>query len=175
VSDIEHIKDLAFNAGYQQREKELQACKSDTPDDALEAFEQTRQELQDLKQFIAMQGGGHVRNQLLNLPDRIKEQSLEVAEISQQIEKVHLWIAHAKNEAFELISEIREEGKPKYSNEKARTVAQEKYLVESQQYLDNCDALGRLEWQLKTKEIELGHSQNLFRACLAVAGMQGVR
>ncbi len=159
-----------------QIDEALKSEPAENPDDRVDAFQQTKQGLRDLiEECLIAQSGGRIRNQLLNLPDAIKDQQLEVALISSEIEKLCLLIAHSRNIAFELISGIKEEDKLKYSNEKARTVAQEAYLAEDKAYLENCDKLGRQEWQLKVEQIELDFLRDSFKATLAISQMGQVR
>ena len=173
---VQKAKNDGYQEGYEARAKEEALnAPAENPDDGLDAFKQTKQEIADLKQFLESQSGGHVRNQLLNLPDAIKDQQVKVAQTSQEIEKLRLLIAHSRNQAFEFISGIKEGDKLKYSNEKARTVAQESYLAEDKEYLENCDKLGRQEWRLKVEQIELDFLHDSFKATLAIAQMQGVR
>ncbi len=154
----------------------------ENPDDGLDAFKQTKQaiaelaaEVSQLNEIVWQNSPSHIRNQLLNLPDAIKDQALKVANTSQEIEKLRLLIAHSRNQAFEFISGIKEGDKLKYSNEKARSVAQETYLADDKAYLGNCDKVSRQEWQLKVEQIELDFLRDSFKATLAIAQMQGVR
>jgi len=132
-------------------------------------------EITDLKQFIVMQSGGHIRHQLFDLPGRIKEQSLAVAALVNSTEALRLSYANSKNQALELVLCATEDGKAKYSNDKARNLAVQQLLRDDKLYLDNIDELSRKECELRKEEIELEHLQNQFRAYLAVAGIQGVR
>jgi len=133
------------------------------------------QELADMKQFIIMQSGGHIRHQLFELPGKIKDQSLTVAALVNRVEAHRLIHADSKNQALELVLSATEAGKPKFSNENQRKVAVDQLLREDKLYLDNIDELSRKECELRKEEIELEHLNNMFRAYLAVAGMQGVR
>ena len=130
-------------------------------------------EITDLKQFIIMQSGGHIRQQLFDLPGRIKEQSLTVAALVNRTEALRLSYASAKNYALELVLSTTEDGKAKYSNDKARNLAVQQLLRDDKLYLDNIDELSRKECELREEEIELEHLQNQFRAYLAVAGLKG--
>ena len=132
------------------------------------------QELADMKQFIIMQSGGHIRHQLFELPGKIKDQSLTVAALVNQTEALKLSHANSKNHALELVLSATEAGKPKFSNENQRKVAVDQLLREDKLYLDNIDELSRKECELRKEEIELDHLNNMFRAYLAVAG-QGVK
>lgn len=133
------------------------------------------QELSDMKQFIIMQSGGHIRKQLFELPEQIKIQSLRVAELTNHTEALRLSLVNSKNQVLELVLSATEDGKSKFSNDKARNLAVEQLLREDKLYLDSIDELSRKEYELRKEEIELEHLQNQFRAYLAVAGMQGVR
>jgi len=130
-------------------------------------------ELADMKQFIIMQSGGHIRQQLFDLPGRIKEQSLTVAALVNSTEALRLSYANSKNQALELVLCATEDGKAKYSNDKARNLAVQQLLRDDKLYLDNIDELSRKECELREEEIELEHLQNQFRAYLAVAGLKG--
>jgi len=132
-------------------------------------------EIVDLRSFILMQSGGHVRHQLFDLPGRIKDQSLTVAALVHQTEALRLSYANSKNQALELVLCATEDGKAKYSNDKARNLAVQQLLRDDKLYLNNIDELSWKECELRNEEIELEHLQNQFRAYLAVAGMQGVR
>jgi len=132
-------------------------------------------QIADLKSFILMQSGGHVRYQLFDLPGRIKDQSLTVAALVNSTEALRLSYANSKNHALELVLCATEDGKAKYSNDKARNLAVQQLLRDDKLYLNNIDELSRKECELRKEEIELEHLQNQFRAYLAVAGMQGVR
>ena len=130
-------------------------------------------EIADLKSFILMQSGGHVRHQLFDLPGRIKDQSLTVAALVNHTEALRLSYANSKNMALELVLSATEDGKAKYSNDKARNLAVQQLLRDDKLYIDNTDELSRKECELREEEIELEHLQNQFRAYLAVAGLKG--
>jgi hypothetical protein len=116
-----------------------------------------------------------IRDQLLGLPESIKSQSLYINEQTILIETLRRSIENSKNQAFELVLSATEEGKPKYTNDKARNIAAQQILRDDKKYLENLDELGRKEVQLRRDQIQLEYLQNMFRAHQAVAGMQGVR
>ena len=110
--------------------------------------------------------------QLLELPEQIKSQSLTIADLAARIETLKLSIENIKNQALELVLSATDEGKPKYSNDKARKVAVERILREDKLYLDNLDELGRKESELRGELIQLEYLHNMFSAYKAVAGMR---
>jgi len=133
------------------------------------------QEIVDLAQLIRLQSGGHVRHQLLTLPEQIKSQSQKVADLTADIEKLRLSIANIKNQHLEIVLSATENNKPKYSNEQTRKIAVEQLLREDKLYLDNTDELGRTETALRSEQIQLEYLQNMFLAYRSVANMHEVR
>ncbi len=137
------------------------------------------QGLDDMKDFIILQSGGHIRLQLYQLPEQIRERALTVSDLTAGIEKLRQSIAYSKNKALELVScaTVTENGKTKdkFSNETARKAAVEVILREDESYLLSTDDIGRKESELRREQIQLDFLHNTFRAYLAVAGMNGVR
>src|SRR5574340_312716 len=128
-------------------------------------------EIGDLRREMMRQSGAVVRNQLLNLPDQIQEQSLEVAKTTELIEMQRLVLDRKKNDHLNFVLSATENGKPKFSNEQARKAAVESLIAEDVSYAEAYDSLTLKEALLKRQEIELTHLNNLFRAYLAIAGM----
>lgn len=116
---------------------------------------------------------------LCELPESIKLQSSTVADLTADIEKLRLSIAMSKNQSWELVlcATVTDMGKTKekYTNEKARNLAVEQLLREDKLYLENCDALGRTECELRAEQIQFDYLHNQFKAYLAIAQMPGVR
>ncbi len=137
------------------------------------------QGLDDMKDFIILQSGGHIRLQLYQLPEQIQGQALTVSDLTADIEKLRSSIAYSKNKALELVScaTVTENGKTKdkFGNETARKAAVEVLLREDESYLLSIDDVGRKESELRREQIQLDFLHNTFRAYLAIAGMQGVR
>ncbi len=121
------------------------------------------------------ESGDDIKGQLLGLPEMIKLQSLYVFEQTTLIETLQLSIENIKNQALELVLSATEEGKPKYTNDKARNVAVQQILRNDKLYIDNIDELGSRESQLRKDHIQLEYLQNMFRAYQSVAGMRGAR
>lgn len=107
---------------------------------------------------------------LIEFPDKIKKQSLIVADLTVSIEKLRLSIANIKNQSLELVLNATDGGKPKYGNDKARNLAVEQILREDKLYLENIDELGRKDYQLRVEQIQLDYLHDLFKANLALAG-----
>lgn len=116
-----------------------------------------------------------IRNHLLNLPDSIRDQSLEAAKTAEQIEAHRLILEKKRNEYLSFVLSVAENGKPKFSNEHARRAAVEELIANDASYAVIHDSLLLEEALLKRQEIDLEHSHNLFRAYLALSQMQGVR
>ncbi len=128
------------------------------------------QELEDMKQFIVMQSGGYIRKQLFELPGAIKSQSLIIANLTVETEKLGLSIENGKNQALELVLCATEESKPKYSNDKARNLAVQQLLRDDKLYLDSIDEMQRKESQLRREQIQLDYLQNQFKSYLVAYG-----
>jgi len=116
-----------------------------------------------------------IRDQLLGLPESIKSQSLYLNEQTILIETLRRSIENSKNQALELVLNATEEGRSKYTNDKARNIAVQQILRDDKKYLENLDELGRKEVQLRRDQIQYEYLQNMFYAYRAIAGMQGVR
>lgn len=153
--------DAAEKRGYDKALKEYAASSAQVQRWLAEA----REEGQENKD-------GETIGNLLSLPQQIKEQSKRLAESSVEIEKLRAKVVTMKLNAMELVTSMKDGDKQKYSNDKARTAAQERLLVEDTEYCANCDELGRLEYQQKLGEIELAMLQDTFRANLAIAEMR---
>ena len=136
-------------------------------------------ELADLKQFIIMQSGGHIRRRLFELPENIRAQSLKLAELTNHIEAIGLSLAQSKNQALELVLSATEtdmgKTKQKYSNEQSRKVALESLLRGDMLYLENIDELSRKECELRKEQIQLDYLENMFLAYRAISGMREMR
>lgn len=90
---------------------------------------------------------------LLELPENIKTQSQKIADLTIETEKLRISTETSRMQALEIVINLKEGDKQKYNNDKARKVAQERLLADDHLYLDNCDALARQEYQLKTEQI----------------------
>ena len=145
------------------------------PDLKIDLLKELDEKIDDMKSFIVLQSGGHIRTQLNQLPEQIQEQALIVSDLTADIEKLRLSIANIKNQKLELVLSATNDGKPLYSNDKARNMATEQLLREDKLYLDNCDELGRKESELRREQIQLDFLHNQFSAYRAIAGMTGVR
>ena len=110
--------------------------------------------------------------QLLELPENIRVQALRIQLLAEDIEKLRLSIENGKNQALELVLCTTEEGKPKYSNDKARNLAVQQLLRDDELYLSSIDELSRNESELRKEQIQLNYLENMFHAYWAVAGMQ---
>lgn len=162
--DLAFQIDRAFQAGYKQRETEYGLKAKHVQELISDAYNEGRVD-RDNETTI----------QLIELPASIKSQSLMIAALTVDIEKLRLSIANIKNRALELVLSATNEGKPMYGNDKARNIAVEQLLREDKLYLDNCDELNRKECALRGEQTDLDYLHNQFRVYLAIAGMQGVR
>lgn len=116
--------------------------------------------------------GGSITTKLLELPGQLEAQAFRLADRAIEIEKLRAKIATKKMQAMEQITDLKENGKPKYSNAEARASAQVKMLADDAEYLKDCDELGRLEYQQKLEEIGFSYLRDTFRAQIAIAGMR---
>jgi len=109
--------------------------------------------------------------QLIELPEVIRMQSLKLAELLEKTEDIKQSLERIENDALELVLCATEEGRAKFTNDKARKVAQEQILKENKLYCDSLDDL-KLNAALQRKEqIELNYLQDKFKAYIAIAGM----
>ncbi len=113
--------------------------------------------------------------QLLEVPENIRAQVLKIQLLAEDIEKLRLCIENDKNQALELVLCATEDGKPKYSNDKARNLAVQQLLRDDELYPSRIDELSRKESELRKEQIQLDYLENMFYAYRAIAGIQGVR
>lgn len=111
--------------------------------------------------------------QLLELPENIRTQSIRIQLLVEDTEKLRLSIENGKNQALELVLCATEDGKPKYSNDKARNLAVQQLLREDELYLSSIDELSRKESELRKEQIQLTYLENMFYAYRAITGMRG--
>lgn len=109
---------------------------------------------------------------LYDLPRQIKAQSLKLAESARNIEEIRARTEKSKLNATELVTDMREGDKQKYSNDKARNAAQAGMLEKDEKYTADCDKLTRLVYQQKVGEIDLACLRDTFRATIAIAEMR---
>lgn len=145
--DLEDIKDQAFHAGYKQRQEEF---------DAIVNFP---------KKII---------RELRELPDMISEEQLELLQLTCDIEKNRKIIAELKDDAFNIVLSATDNGKPKYSNDKARDIAVKMWLKDNPEFCTSVDELSRLEYQHRRQQIDLAFFENKFAACRSIAMLRGV-
>ncbi len=112
---------------------------------------------------------------LLEVPENIRTQALKIQLLAEDIEKLRLCIENDKNQALELVLCATEDGKPKYSNDKARNLAVQQLLRDDELYPSRIDELSRKESELRKEQIQLDYLENMFYAYRAIAGIQGVR
>ncbi len=112
--------------------------------------------------------------QLLELPENIRVQALRIQLLVEDIEKLRMCIENGKNQALELVLCATEDGKPKYSNDKARSLAVQQLLREDKLYLDSIDELSRKESESRKEQIQLDYLENMFCAYRAISGMREV-
>ncbi len=113
--------------------------------------------------------------ELLELPENIRLQARRTLLLAEDIEKLRLCIENGKNQALELVLCATEDGKPKYSNDKARNLAVQQLLRDDELYPSRIDELSRKESELRKEEIQLYYLENMFYAYRNIAGMRGVR
>ncbi len=113
--------------------------------------------------------------QLLELPENIRVQALRIQLLAEDIEKLRLCIENGKNQALELVLCATEDGKPKYSNDKARNLAVQQLLRDDELYLSSIDELSRKESELRKEQIQLDYLENMFCAYRAISGMRGMK
>ena len=113
--------------------------------------------------------------ELLELPENIRVQALRIQLLAEDIEKLRLCIENGKNQALELVLCATEDGKPKYSNDKARNLAVQQLLRDDELYLSSIDELSRKESELRREQIQIDYLENMFYAYRNIAGMRGVR
>jgi len=136
-------------------------------------------EFADLKHLVIMQSGGHIRQRLFDLPNKIRKQSLKLAELTNHIEAIGLSIAQSRSQALELVLSATEtdmgKTKQKFSNPESRKVALESLLRDDKLYLDNIDELSRKECELRKEQIQLDYLENMFLAYRAISGPREMR
>ncbi len=160
-----------------QIDEALKSEPAENPDDGLDAFKQTKEkitepaaEVYDLKELVWQSSPSHIRNQLLNLPDLIQAQNLEVAKTAELIEQRRAEVAVIEAEVEGIIA--KDEG---LTNADKRKAAKKLALKDRGDYAGKCADLAILERASKLEEVELTHLNNLFKAYLAISGMGQVR
>lgn len=167
VIDIEQIKKQAFQEGYTKRSNEVLEEQTTSANQVqkwiAEAYKEGRTdrdnetavELLDLPGIIK----GHVQ--------RIAGYAVEIANLGKQLAELEL------KHSDEILN--TDEGKKKYTNEGARKTAKEAALKTDEKYQELLKQRIEREQKRREEEIELDYQRDLFKARLAIAGMQGVR
>lgn len=113
--------------------------------------------------------------ELRALPEQIQTEALKLLQLTCDIEKERKTIADRKADAMSVIADIKESGKPKYSNSDMREVAVKTLLNASPEYGNSVDKLGRLEYQQRKQQINIVFFENRFQACRSIARLIEVK
>lgn len=108
--------------------------------------------------------------QLLELPKQIREKNLQLLGISIEVEKLRKEIKQIEDGVDVCVSLD-----PELTNDAKRKVAKKSALAVIADYIKHQNALSILEVKVTTERTELEYLHNLFRAYLAIAGLQGVK
>ena len=155
--EIAIIKDAAYHTGYEQRKKE---------DHRIAAKEVL---------FALDQRQDRLEIELRELPELIQSSAYDLLRLTCNIEIERKKIAEKKLDAMTLISEIKDMGKPKYSNSDMREAAVKAMLKEDREYCDSVDILSVIEYSQRKQQIDLSFFENKFAACRSIAVMRGVK
>lgn len=108
----------------------------------------------------------NLTQELLAMPERIKNQTLEVYKATQSVEKYKNGVELMKAPHLQAVLNNKE-----LSNQGKRDLALEELLLQDKDYQQEALMLKGEEHRKKLLEIELEYMHNQFRAYLAIAGM----
>lgn len=112
--------------------------------------------------------------QILELPGKIKTQSIAIADLSLSVERKRLIPAEIRNRHKQEIANTKEQGKLKYSNEDSRKAELEARISKDGEYSSAITDLNIAERQLRREELELRYLVNQFDALRSVAMLTAV-
>ena len=110
-----------------------------------------------------------LRDNLGILPDKIMKRETELFELMTQIKEIEYLNKTTETATYNLVcSEKTTEGKNVYTNTKMRDEENNKRLQGNPDYLQKTDEIGKMNKELKEKEIHLSFLKRSFRAAEAL-------
>lgn len=105
---------------------------------------------------------------LTELPEKIREQSIKVLNLAEEIEKLRKELSITKNKVRGEVLLIKEGDKLKYTNNEMRDIATEERLFLDSTYNGKIKELSTMEYKLKLEQIQSEYLHNLFRMHLMI-------